>query len=179
MSFCCPVPSKTLATDQNKIDDACCLVAEAASPARAECPISKTSSHKVQRRTLEHLLKPEKVAAIQNVQYYYCTDPNCKVVYFSNDNVPYFTVEDVTVKVFAKDAGDTVHVCYCFDWTRERIKNEIAKTGTSSAAAQIAREIKAGNCACDIKNPKGECCLGDVNMVVKHSISGKIFSAKT
>ena len=168
MNSCCSVPSKTIATDQNKNDDACCLAAEATSaPARAECPISNTSSHKVPRRTLEHLLKPEKVTTIQNAQYYYCTDPNCKVVYFSNDNVPYFTVEDVTVKVFAKDAGNDVPVCYCFDWTREQIKNEIAQTGTSSTAAQIAQEVKAGNCACAIKNPKGECCLGDVNAFVK------------
>ncbi len=27
--------------------------------------------------------------------------------------------------------------------------------------------LQAGNCACDIKNPKGECCLGDVNSYVK------------
>ena len=162
------LPSESNAANRETIGGACCSFTPAVSaPARAECPISKTSSHRVQRRTLEHLLNPEKVAEMQNVQYYYCTDPECKVVYFSNDNVPYFTREDVGVKVFAKDASDDVSVCYCFDWTRERIKNEIAQTETSSAAAQIAREVKAGNCVCDIKNPKGECCLGDVNAVVK------------
>ncbi len=166
------LPDKSNAGSRGKAGDSCCSFTPAVSaPTRAECPISKTSSHKVSRGTLEHLLKPEKVASLQNAQYYYCIDPKCKVVYFSNDNIPYFTVDDVTVKVFAKDPGDDVAVCYCFDWTRGRIKNEIQQTGTSTAPTQIVRAIKAANCACDIKNPKGECCLGDVDAVVKAAMS--------
>lgn len=179
MNSCCALPVEAIAADQHKTGDTCCLVTEkTAAPTRAECPIAKTPSRKVQRRTLEHLLKPERVGLIQDVQYYYCTDPECKVVYFSNENVPYFTVDDVNVKVFAKDKGDDVNVCYCFEWTRGRIKDEIAQTGKSTASMQIAQDVKAGNCSCDIKNPKDECCLGDVNSVVKDIASGKIFSAK-
>ena len=180
MNSCCTLPIEIIAADQHKSDDTCCLVAEKTpAPAKAECPISNTSSRKVQRRTLEHLLKSEKVGLIQSVQYYYCTDPSCGVVYFSNENVPYFTVDDIKVKVFAKDKGDDVNVCYCFDWTRGRIKGQIAQTGKSTASLEIAKEVKAGNCTCDIKNPKGECCLGDVNLVVKQSMSNRIVLGKT
>jgi len=168
MNSCCVQPLEVIAADQHKSSDACCLVTEKTpAPARADCPISQISSRKVQRKTLEHLLNPGKVAEMQNVQYYYCTAPDCCAVYFSNENVPYFTVEDVQVKVLAKDKGDEVNVCYCFNWTRGRIKQQIKETCKSSAALEIAREIKAGHCACDIKNPKGECCLGDVNSFVK------------
>lgn len=168
MNSCCALPVETIAADQHKSGGECCLVTEKTpAPAQAECPISKTSSRKVQRKTLEHLLTSEKVAEIKNVQYYYCAAPNCKVVYFSNENVPHFTVEDVRVKVFVKDKGNDVNVCYCFDWTRGRIKEQIAQTGKSIASLEIAKEVKAGKCACDIKNPKGECCLGDVNAFVK------------
>ncbi|MBI3789018.1 MAG: hypothetical protein HY276_12280, partial [Ignavibacteriales bacterium] len=119
MNSCCAIPVEVIAADQHKVNDECCLVTEkTTAPARAKCPISKTSSRKVQRRTLEHLLKPEKVGAIQNVQYYYCAAPDCNVVYFSNEPVPHFTVEDVSVKVFSKDNGEDVDVCYCFNWTR-------------------------------------------------------------
>ncbi len=79
------------------------------------------------------------------------------------------TVDDIAVKVFSKDKGDDVNVCYCFNWTRARIKEEITASKKSTASLQIAKEVKAGNCACDIKNPKGECCLGDVNAFVKES----------
>jgi hypothetical protein len=26
----------------------------------------------------------------------------------------------------------------------------------------VAREVKAAHCACEVKNPKGGCCLGDL-----------------
>lgn len=168
MNSCCALPVETIAADQHKSGEECCLVTEKTpAPAKAECSISKTSSRKVQRKTLEHLLKPEKAAEMKNVQYYYCAAPDCKVVYFSNENIPHFTIEDVRVKVFAKDKGNDVNVCYCFEWTRGRIRDELNQTGKSTASLQIAKEVKAGRCACDIKNPKGECCLGDINTFVK------------
>jgi hypothetical protein len=171
MNSCCTEPLDVIAADKHHHEESCCLVTEKTpAPARTECPVSGTLSRKIQRRTLEHLLKPEKIGSIQNVQYYYCKEPACKVVYFSNENVPFFTTDEVAVKVFVKDQGDDVPVCYCFNWTRARIKQEIRETEKSTAAMEIAREIKAGNCACDIKNPKGECCLGDVNMVIKEAM---------
>lgn len=174
MNSCCTLPVEVIAADQHKKGDECCLVTEKTpAPPKAECPISKTPSRKVQKRTLEHLLKPEKLGEVRNVQYYYCTDRACNVVYFSNENAPSFTIEDVKVKVFTKDKDDDVNVCYCFDWTRLRIKEQIRTAGKSTAAVEIAREVKAGRCECDIKNPKGECCLGDVNQVVKEVISPK------
>ncbi len=171
MNSCCTQPVAVIAADQHHGEN-CCLVEEKTpTPARAECPVSGTLSRKVQRRTLEHLLKPEKLGALREVQYYYCKEPACTVVYFSNEDVPFFSIDDVAVKVFAKDQGDEVPVCYCFDWTRGRIKQQIRELGQSTAAVEIAREIKAGHCMCDIKNPKGECCLGEVNAFVKEVVA--------
>lgn len=168
MNSCCTQPLDVIAADKHHDEESCCLITEKTpAPAKAACPLSGTLSRKVQHRTLEHLLKPEKLGSLQNVQYYYCQESTCHVVYFSNEEVPFFTSHDVAVKVFVKDQGDEVPVCYCFNWTRARIKQEIIETGESTASLEIAREIKAGTCACDIKNPKGECCLGDVNAFVK------------
>ncbi|MDZ7267643.1 MAG: (2Fe-2S)-binding protein [candidate division KSB1 bacterium] len=172
MNSCCTQPLDVIAADKHHHEESCCLVTEKTpAPARMECPVSGTLSRKIQRRTLEHLLKPEKLGSLRHVQYYYCKEPTCNVVYFSNANVPFFTTDDVAVKVFVKDQGDDVPVCYCFNWTRARIKQEIRETEKSTAAIEIAREIKAGTCACDIKNPKGECCLGDVNTFVKEVLA--------
>jgi hypothetical protein len=168
MNSCCALPVEVIAADQHKKGDECCLVTEKTpSPSKAECPVSKTPSRKVQKRTLDHLLKTEKLGEVQNVQYYYCTDPACNVVYFSNNDAPSFTLNDVNVKVLTKDKNDDVNVCYCFDWTRGRIKEQIRTTGKCTAAVEIAREVRAGRCTCDVKNPKGECCLGDVNSYLK------------
>jgi len=172
MNSCCTLPLDVIAADKHKQGDECCLVTEHTSaPALAECPISHTPSRKVQKRTLEHLLKPEKLGEVRNVQYYYCADPACNLVYFSTEKAPSFTIDDMKVRVFAKDKDDLVNVCYCFDWTRGRIRDQIKQTGRSTAGVEIAREVKAQRCECDIKNPKGECCLGDVNAVVKGEIA--------
>jgi len=172
MNSCCVQPVEVIAADQHKSDENCCLIVEKTlAPTRAECPVSRTLSRKVQRRTLEHLLKPDKLDSLRNVQYYYCKEPTCNVVYFSNENAPFFSTDEAAVKVFVKDQGDDVPVCYCFNWTRARIKQQIRETEKSTAAIEIAREIKAGNCACDIKNPKGECCLGDINLFVKEVLA--------
>lgn len=170
MNSCCTQSLEVIAADRHH-GESCCLVEEKTpAPVRAACPVSGTLSRQVQRRTLEHLLKPEMLGALREVQYYHCKEPNCTVVYFSNANVPFFATDELTVKVFAKDRGDDVPVCYCFDWTRGRIKQQISETGQSTAALEIAREIKAGRCACDVKNPKGECCLGEVNLFVKETM---------
>jgi hypothetical protein len=30
--------------------------------------------------------------------------------------------------------------------------------------------VKAGNCACEVKNPSGKCCLGDVMRAAKDGL---------
>lgn len=155
MNSCCTLPAEVIAADEHKKGGECCLVTEHTSaPAKAECPMTKTSSRKVQRKTVEHLLKPESSHKLRDVQYYYCTDEACDVVYFSNEKAPTVSVSDVNVKVFTKDQGDDVNVCYCFTWTRGRIKNQIAELGKSTAAFEIAREVKAGDASAMSKIPR-------------------------
>lgn len=53
-------------------------------------------------------------------------------------------------------------VCYCFGHTPASIRAEIERSGKSTAFATITADVKAGHCACEVRNPKGDCCLGDV-----------------
>ena len=170
MNACCTVDVKEIAANQHKPDGECCLIQQTPAPAKAICQASQTSSPKINRRTLEHLMKPEAVNKIQEGQYYYCDDPTCDVVYFSEQALPYFIKDDLTVKVFHKDTGDDVNVCYCFDWTRGRIKEQIRSTGKSTASLEIAQLVRDQICTCDITNPKGRCCLGDINGFVKEAM---------
>ena len=156
--------------NEHKPDGVCCLISEVTeAPPSADCLQSGTSSRKIQHRTLEHLVKPEQAEEIVDTQYYYCADTDCSVVYFAGEGARSFTTADLIVKVLAKDPGGDVNVCYCYDWTRDRIKNELAETGQSSALREIAEKVRASLCECDIKNPKGTCCLGDVNKAVREA----------
>ncbi len=168
MHECCTVPIDQIMANEHKPDEVCCLVSEVTeAPPRADCPESGNSSRKIQHRTVEHLVKPEHAGEIVDTQYYYCAEPDCPVVYFAGDGVRSFTTDDLNVKVYAKDHGGDVNVCYCYDWTRDRIKNELAETGQSSASREIAEKVSASLCECDIKIPKGTRCFGDVNRAVR------------
>jgi hypothetical protein len=35
----------------------------------------------------------------------------------------------------------------------------------------ITQEVKAGRCACEVKNPAGSCCLGDVARVLQAAVT--------
>lgn len=171
MNSCCSWPVEKIASNNHLRDGECCLVTEKTSaPPLANCPVSQTRSRKVQMRTVRCLVREDGHARLKEVQYYFCEEPTCPVVYFSNEDVPPFSSHDLKVKVFSKDTSGDVPVCYCFAWTRDRIRSEISETGRSTAAADIARFVKAGMCECDLKNPKGRCCLGDVDTVAKEAM---------
>jgi len=58
-------------------------------------------------------------------------------------------------------------LCYCFGESEASIRAEIEATGRSAAVERIREHIAAGRCACEIRNPRGACCLGDVTAAVK------------
>jgi hypothetical protein len=47
------------------------------------------------------------------------------------------------------------------------IRAELVRTGSSTVVASITAGILAGQCACEIRNPQGNCCLGNVREVVQ------------
>ena len=170
MHECGTVPVEKIMENEHKQDGVCCLISEVTeAPPRADCPESVTISRKIQHRTIERMVKPELVDKILASQYYYCAASACPIVYFSQDGTSKFTTEDLLVAVFAKDPGKDVYVCYCYDWTRSRIENEIRETGVSTASRKVAEKVRASLCECDIKNPKGTCCLGDISAYVREA----------
>ncbi len=39
--------------------------------------------------------------------------------------------------------------------------------GQSQAVERVKADIEANRCACDVRNPRGACCLGDLAAAVK------------
>jgi hypothetical protein len=150
MSSCCSIPSsdKTLAI----------------------CTVCGQKGKAVQRITLEHLLFENRASQLVNVDYFFCPTPTCDVVYFSNASCQYFHKKHVRVRVGIKETSDPIPICYCFDFTHEIIFDEIRTTGKSTVAAYVTSKVKAGECACEIKNPSGRCCLGEVNKTIKEEM---------
>jgi hypothetical protein len=108
---------------------------------------------------------------MENDQYYFCEARDCDVVYFPLDpQAPTFRREDLLVRVGAKEKADPIPVCYCFGFTRKDIHDEIAEIGHSTVAELVTAEVRAGNCACEMKNPSGKCCLGSVTQIARDCV---------
>ena len=61
-----------------------------------------------------------------------------------------------------KETGPPQMVCYCFEHTKDAIHEDFKAHGESRIEARIREKVAAGSCSCEVKNPKGKCCLGDV-----------------
>src|SRR5881296_462714 len=131
------------------------------------CQRCGTHGQPVARETLEALLTPDALARLQGGPHFFDRSADCEVVYFSNENDSYFTKRDLHVRVGIKESDPPIPICYCFGHTMESARSEIQATGRSTVAARITKEIQAGNCACEVKNPSGRCCLGEVNEAVR------------
>jgi len=100
--------------------------------------------------------------------YYFCEAPGCDVVYFPLDpGGPIFHRSDLLVRVGVKETEDPIPVCYCFGFTRKDIRDEIAETGRSTILARVKAEVQGDNCACEVKNPSGKCCLGTIARIAR------------
>lgn len=120
----------------------------------------------VKRKTLEHLLKEDRVSSIRNVQYFFCPFSSCNVVYFSEDGETFYKT-DLKVRVGLKETEEPIPVCYCFGYTRKMILEDFLKNGRSTIQEEIMKKVKEGRCRCEVTNPQGTCCLGIVATVVK------------
>jgi hypothetical protein len=110
---------------------------------------------------------PQALERLDSQNFYrFCSSASCPIVYFSAE-VDTFATDDLKVPVFQKNPGQEVPVCYCFGWTRQRIQQNFEQQEQTSAIAAITAHIRAGRCGCEVNNPQGSCCLGNVRRIVQ------------
>jgi hypothetical protein len=160
------------------MSDCCSVDAKSGSaPAVMACPANGAQSKRVDALTVKSLVRKLPLG-MPNTQYYFCDASDCELVYFALDaEAPTFRREDLVVRVGAKETADPIPICYCFGFTRQDIWDEIGSTGKSTVAERIKAEVEAGHCACEVKNPSGKCCLGDVMRAAKDGL--RVLQGKT
>jgi hypothetical protein len=115
--------------------------------------------------TLKALLTPQALAQLEMVTFRFCPGVTCDTVYVS-DTGKVFSTADVRVPVWQKlPPGDRM-LCYCFGETERDIQREIDACGTTGVLARVRAHITERRCACDVRNPRGSCCLGDLTAAV-------------
>ena len=163
----CPSPEPA-----SSATESCCELHPPRSCPPTPCPTCGQRGASVARITLGALLKPAARTQIpRQDEFCFCRTPGCEVVYFLPGQA-LFRKADVAVAVGLKEPDDpTAPVCDCFGWTPEKIRAEFAATGSSTVIDQIKAQVKAGNCYCEVTNPQGSCCLGNVAKAVQEAMA--------
>ena len=135
------------------------------------CPACSRPGSKIDTLTLKAMLT-RSLTEVREVEYRFCRSPECPTVYYSAAGEQQVLERDIREHVHNKHPDDDrVFVCYCFRHTPKSIKEELARTGRSTVVASITAGIQAGQCACDIRNPQGNCCLGNVRAVIDRAVA--------
>ena len=108
---------------------------------------------------------------VLEAQYLFCRTATCPVVYFSQDRSVSFTTSQIQERVYQKEpnAAD-VFICYCFRHTVSSVRD--AGPGRRlEILADLNTGIQRNECACDLRNPQGSCCLGNVPLLIKEAVA--------
>lgn len=143
----------------------CCAVPAATTSAAAFCPMSGTKGKPVELGTVKALLTSEALRQLNASPHRFCPEPTCAVVYFDESGHTY-SKADIRVPVWQKEPFGNRTVCYCFGENEADMRSEIVATGSSDAVERVRAHISAGRCACEVRNPRGVCCLGDMTAAV-------------
>ena len=130
------------------------------------CPECGRTGKSIQGQTVKAILSVS-LREVQAEKYLFCRTQTCPVVYFSTDGKQTFTVEQVRERVYQKEPeAEDVFVCYCFRHTAGDMRAASPEDRTA-IVDDINTGINAGQCACDLRNPQGSCCLGNVRSMIK------------
>ncbi|WP_367396748.1 putative iron-sulfur cluster-binding metallochaperone [Sinimarinibacterium sp. CAU 1509] len=134
----------------------CCSASDPgiAAPKKLPCPVSGHESAQVSSSTIKHHIKAPWLWQEKAQRYYFCSDPHCDVVYFGQDG-SVIDVAGVRSDVGVKNQSMTALVCYCYGVTR-------AEAAVNPRIREfVIAETKQHRCACEVRNPSGQCCLAD------------------
>ena len=144
------------------------LVPDLQRPPRAvnACPECGKAGKPIQTQTVKALLSVS-LRQVQDVKYLFCRTQTCPVVYFSADGEWTFTVGQVRERVYQKEPDtQDVFICYCFRHTAGELR-AASPEDRIAMVDNINTGINAEQCACDLRNPQGSCCLGNVRGMIK------------
>lgn len=136
--------------------------------AEVSCPDCRQPGRPVSTVTLKHMVRPEFLEVVNKPGFLFCRTRDCPIVYFNSDGEA-LRKPDLRVRVGLKETADPVAVCYCFGFTERMLLEEIQATGHTSIPQRIAAEMKVDRCACEVRNPQGSCCFGNVKAAAKRA----------
>ena len=151
----------------------CCVPAATGTTITA-CRACGQGGKAVKLVTLKALLTPAALATLEPGEAYrFCPTASCDVTYFSPSRT--YGQGDVKVPVSQKDLGASVPICSCFGHTRADLDRATRDGHADAIPKSIQEHIQAGRCGCELNNPQGSCCLGNVNRTLASLQEARVF----
>ncbi len=147
------------------MSESCCSTSHRP-PAKRSCPVSDFLSKPVEWSTVAALAAK---CVPRRQCFWLCEDSDCDVVYFGEDGTLLGTRDVRVIPSVKGGPSQTDLVCYCFLYSRQDIEDEWKASGDTTIFERISAEVKAGNCACEVRNPSGKCCLGGVKKAIQET----------
>ena len=132
------------------------------------CPRCGEPGNPVPEVTLKALLRGPALERRKRSEHRFCSTANCPIVYFGTNES--FTGDDLNVPVFQKEPPGNRTVCYCFEVKESDVRRKMSPDGISPVFAKITQLVNADLCACELKNPQGNCCLGNMGRIVRSRV---------
>ncbi|WP_423805308.1 putative iron-sulfur cluster-binding metallochaperone [Paenibacillus illinoisensis] len=144
----------------------CCAPSSKVETAKTNCPSCGEKGKSVPLITLKSLLTASSLETIEPENTYsFCPTSSCNTVYFSDTHTQTFEEDALKVPVFQKNSSLHVPVCYCFDWTRDRLIQSV--NDNQRPIEHIKNHVQSNRCGCEVNNPQGACCLGNVTAYLR------------
>lgn len=137
------------------------------------CPACSKSGKSVNDVTIKAQLKKEcrNSMATQEDSFNFCTNPECKTVYYSKTNEESFFEEDIKTKVTIKNDDPATPLCYCHKYKKADALDDIKMLAPGDVLKKIKEIISRDKSFCQKANPKGSCCTEDIkSFLASHNI---------
>ncbi|WP_411726068.1 putative iron-sulfur cluster-binding metallochaperone [Methyloglobulus sp.] len=123
-------------------------------PATQACPQCGTACKSVEMPTLYHQVRFPENQGINPDTYYFCPAKDCATGYFSTagNNTP-----KLHLRTYQEIQKDTL--CYCFDIDASDYLTALNTNHAEAIKNFVMHRTKSGECACELRNPSGQCCL--------------------
>ena len=133
------------------MSDCCCPNTPAKN--KQLCPECGVICKGVAMPTLYHQVRfPENQILITD-SYYFCPSKTCAIGYFSSaGNV----IDKQQLRSYQAIENDAL--CYCFDIDAKQYLAALKAHCAEPIKDFVIQRTKAGECACEIRNPSGQCC---------------------
>ena len=136
------------------MSDCCCK--NTSTKTKQICPECGSTCKSVDMSTLFHQVRFPENQSIITDSYYFCPVKKCSVGYFSSVGN---TIPKQQLRSYQAIQNDAL--CYCFDIDAEQYLSALKNQRAEPIKAFVMQRTQAGDCACEIRNPSGQCCLAN------------------